>query len=125
MKFYSVRNILWKQKYHPQLLPFHVFFNYLSTYLINPIKFPNTEIIGGLIFLVGLVTAMLAIIVFKKNKTTVNPMNLEETTTLVTTGIFSLTRNPMYLGLFFVICSTILFFGSWSGIIILIFFFGI
>ena len=65
---------------------------------------------------------MLAIFLFKKDKTTVNPINPEETTTLVTTGIFSITRNPMYLGLFFVISSTILFFGSWFGIIILIFF---
>ena len=28
--------------------------NYLSTHLINPIKFPNIEIIGILILLVGL-----------------------------------------------------------------------
>ena len=49
-------------------------------------------------------------------------MSPEETTTLVTTGIFSITRNPMYLGFFLVISSTILFFGSWFGIIILIFF---
>ena len=96
--------------------------NYLSTYLINPIKFPNIEIIGGLILLLGVATAMLATLLFKKDKTTVNPMNPEETTTLVTTGIFSITRNPMYLGLFFVISSTILFFGSWFGIIILMFF---
>ena len=65
---------------------------------------------------------MLAIFLFKKDKTTVNPINPEETTTLITTGIFSITRNPMYLGLFFVISSTVLFFGSWFGIIILIFF---
>ena len=96
--------------------------NYLSTYLINPIRFPNIEIIGGLILLLGLITAILAILLFKKNKTTVNPINPEETTTLVTTGIFSITRNPMYLGLFFVISSTILFFGSWIGVIILMFF---
>ena len=65
---------------------------------------------------------MLAIFLFKKDKTTVNPINPEEATTLITTGIFSITRNPMYLGLFFVISSTVLFFGSWFGIIILIFF---
>ena len=96
--------------------------NYLSTYLINPIKFPNIEIIGGLILLLGVATAVLATLLFKKDKTTVNPMNPEETTTLVTTGIFSITRNPMYLGLFLSISSTILFFGSWFGIIILMFF---
>ena len=96
--------------------------NYLSTYLINPIKFPNIEIIGGLILFLGVATSMLATLLFRKDKTTVNPMNPEETTTLVTTGIFSITRNPMYLGLFLSILSTILFFGSWFGIIILMFF---
>ena len=96
--------------------------NYLSTHFINPFKFPNIEIIGVFILLAGLVTAFLAIILFKKYKTTLNPINPEETSSLVTTGIFSITRNPMYLGLFFVICSTVLFFGSWFGIIILIFF---
>ena len=97
--------------------------NYLSTHFINPIKFPNIKIIGGLILLVGLVTAMLTILLFKKDKTTVNnPINPEATKTLVTNSIFSITRNPMYLGLFFVISSTILFLGSWFGIIILIFF---
>ena len=99
-----------------------IFINYLSTYLINPIKFPNIEIIGGLILLFGVVTAVLATLLFKKDKTTVNPRNPEKTTTLVTNGIFSITRNPMYLGLFFSISSTILFFGSWFGIIILMFF---
>ena len=96
--------------------------NYLSTYLINPIKFPNIEIIGGLILFSGVATSMLATLLFKKDKTTVNPMNPEETTTLVTTGIFSITRNPMYLGSFLSISSTVLFFGSWFGIIILMFF---
>jgi protein-S-isoprenylcysteine O-methyltransferase Ste14 len=99
-----------------------IFINYLSTYLINPIKFPNIEIIGGLILLLGVVTAVLATLLFKKDKTTVNPRNPDKATTLVTSGIFSITRNPMYLGLFLSISSTILFFGSWFGIIILMFF---
>ncbi len=99
-----------------------IIINYFFCYLINPVKFANIEIIGGLILLLGLITAAVAISMFKKNKTTVNPMAPEETKTFVTTGIFSMTRNPVYPGLFFVISSTILFFGSWSGIIILMFF---
>ena len=93
-------NIL-KTKIPPPIIALTcIVINYLSTYLINPIKFPNIEIIGILILLVGLITAMLAIFLFKKDKTTVNPINPEEATTLVTTGIFSITRNPMYLGCF-------------------------
>ena len=65
-----------------------IFINYLSTYLINPIKFPNIEIIGGLILLLGVVTAVLATLLFKKDKTTVNPRNPEKTTTLVTMVFF-------------------------------------
>ncbi len=96
--------------------------NHLSTYLINPFKFPKIEIIGVLILLFGLAKALLAILLFKRDKTTVNPINPEESTTLVTNGVFSLTRNPMYLGLLLVISSSILFFDSWIGITTLIFF---
>ena len=66
-------NIL-KTKIPPPIIALTcIVINYLSTYLINPIKFPNIEIIGILILLVGLITAMLAIFLFKKDKTTVNP----------------------------------------------------
>ncbi len=99
-----------------------IIINYLSTYFSNPINFPYIEIIGVFILLLGLITTILAIRLFRKHKTTVNPLRPEETTTLVTTGIFSKTRNPMYLGLFFVVSSTILFFGSWFGVVTLIFF---
>ena len=81
-----------KTKIQPPIIALTcIVINYLSTYLINPIKFPNIEIIGILILLLGLVTAMLAIFLFKKDKTTVNPINPEEATTLVTTCIFSIT----------------------------------
>ena len=42
--------------------------------------------------------AMAGIISFKKQKTTVNPINPTTTSSLVTDGIYQYTRNPMYLG---------------------------
>ena len=37
---------------------------------------------------------------FRKQKTTVNPIKVETASTVVDSGIFGYTRNPMYLGLF-------------------------
>jgi len=36
---------------------------------------------------------------FKRRKTTVNPLQPDMATSLVTSGIFSMTRNPMYLAM--------------------------
>jgi len=40
---------------------------------------------------------------FRKVKTTINPLTPEKTSTFVRTGIYRVTRNPMYLGLLFVL----------------------
>ena len=39
----------------------------------------------------------------RRANTTINPMRPENASLLVTTGIFALTRNPMYVGLLFVV----------------------
>ena len=49
-------------------------------------------------------------------------MKPEDTTTLITTGIFFYTRNPMYLGLLLIVISTLMFFGAWFGLIVVCFF---
>lgn len=52
----------------------------------------------GLVFLViGIVLNALADQTFKKHETTVKPF--EESTALVTGGVFNISRNPMYLGM--------------------------
>lgn len=47
----------------------------------------------------GLYFAVTAIRLFKSHKTTVNPLENAEPSSLVVEGIYKITRNPMYVGL--------------------------
>jgi len=51
------------------------------------------------IALAGVATAISGVIAFRRAKTTVNPLKPETSSSLVTSGIYRLTRNPMYVGL--------------------------
>jgi protein-S-isoprenylcysteine O-methyltransferase Ste14 len=55
--------------------------------------------IAGAFFCLGAVFVFPAFLAFRRAGTTVNPVRIESASTLVTTGIFRLTRNPMYVGL--------------------------
>jgi protein-S-isoprenylcysteine O-methyltransferase Ste14 len=48
---------------------------------------------------IGFIFAMPAFLAFIRAKTTVNPINIEAASTLVTTGVYRYSRNPMYVGL--------------------------
>jgi len=49
--------------------------------------------------LVGFAFALAGAIAFKRAKTTVNPLHPEQTTALVTSGVYRFSRNPMYAGM--------------------------
>jgi protein-S-isoprenylcysteine O-methyltransferase Ste14 len=60
-------------------------------------------------FIFAILTIISGGVQFRKVKTTVDPTTPEKTTYLVTTGIYSYTRNPMYLGLLgFLLVETLL-----------------
>jgi len=61
--------------------------------------------VGGCIGLAGIVS-------FRRAKTTVNPLKPENASSLVTAGIYSVTRNPMYLGILFVLLAWAVFLTS-------------
>ncbi len=50
---------------------------------------------------VGIVTA--GVVSFRLHRTTMNPLKPQAATTIVTTGIYRFTRNPMYLGIVLVL----------------------
>jgi protein-S-isoprenylcysteine O-methyltransferase Ste14 len=88
---------------------------YLHPYLQNTLSI--------LFLVVGFVIILLATKEFKKSNTTVNPMKPETSTSLVTSGIFKYTRNPMYLGLSSILLASCFYFSSLLGIIVYVPFF--
>lgn len=56
-------------------------------------------IAAGLIALVGLGICVAGVLAFRRAATTVNPLQPQTASTLVTDGVYRITRNPMYLGL--------------------------
>lgn len=57
-----------------------------------------TPYIAGLFFLLGLFLTLSGFFHFRKAQTTIDPRYPENTSTIVTSGIYRFSRNPMYLG---------------------------
>jgi protein-S-isoprenylcysteine O-methyltransferase Ste14 len=55
--------------------------------------------LAGVLVVVGILLARAGFRAFGRANTTINPIDIDAASTLVTSGIYSYTRNPMYLGL--------------------------
>ena len=67
------------------------------------VSFPGHDIVSGMVALSGGCMALLGVVAFSRADTTINPMKPGSSTSLVVTGIYSVTRNPMYLGVLLVL----------------------
>lgn len=81
----------------------------------NRFSLPYQNAIALFFLVLGFVFAASAMRVFKKIKTTINPLNPEKATALVVTGVFKRSRNPMYFGLLNLLLSFSIYLGSFSG----------
>ena len=66
-------------------------------------------------YLMGLCILILAVNSFKKQNTTVNPIKIENASSLVTSGVFEYSRNPMYLGMAIILFGLALMFNVIGG----------
>ena len=57
----------------------------------------------------GMLFAISGVATFRRAKTTLNPTQPQTVSTLVTSGVYTFTRNPMYLGLLFVLTGWAIF----------------
>lgn len=64
---------------------------------------PQRRLIAQIVAAAGFAVAAWGVVAFRLAGTTVNPMKPESSSSLVVTGIYAFTRNPMYLGLLLVL----------------------
>ncbi len=62
-------------------------------------SFPGQGLMAVVLTVAGFAIAMVAFAAFVRRKTTVSPLAPAAASTLVVTGIYQVSRNPMYLGL--------------------------
>lgn len=61
--------------------------------------------LAGLIAAIAVASAVAGFSACRVARTTISPFSPNKTSSLVTTGIFQWTRNPMYLGVLMVLCA--------------------
>lgn len=76
-----------------------------------------SDLLGGLLVGGGLLLALLAVLEMRKARTTVIP-HLEPDA-LVDSGVFGLTRNPIYLGDAMILAGLTLYWEAWPSLILL------
>ncbi len=67
-------------------------------------SYPGQRVVGLALAALGLGVAILAGVQMARARTTVNPLNPERTSSLVSSGVFGISRNPIYLGMLIILC---------------------
>lgn len=68
-----------------------------------PVGDAPRHVVSGLLAVIGLGFDLLGILAFRAARTTVNPLRPERASVLVVGGVYTFTRNPMYVGLLFLL----------------------
>jgi protein-S-isoprenylcysteine O-methyltransferase Ste14 len=76
---------------------------------------PSPVLTGFAVAAAGGIVSTAGVREFRRVKTTVNPLHPERASSIVTTGIYRRTRNPMYVGISLVLLGCFLAFGGLSA----------
>lgn len=74
--------------------------------------FKGQTALAALIAFFGLAIMIWAGYLFKKHQTTIHPFAPQDTSTIVTQGIYRLSRNPMYLAMLLILMSSVVLYGK-------------
>jgi len=96
------------------MLLLHLFMP-LSSFALYP-----WSLLGVIPLLVGIALNLLADMALKKAQTTVKPF--EDSSTLITTGVFRVCRHPMYLGMILMVSGVAVILGTYTPLFIVLIF---
>ena len=107
--------------YFPPLAQFLVFAlaGWVVSWLLPQLTFGSglANAIAALALVAGMVILIVAVRSFGKASTTINPIEPDKASHLVTNGLYRFTRNPMYLGLLLVMLGGALLLQNYAALI--------
>ena len=71
------------------------------------------HVLAGLLVAIGLGFDLFGLHAFRAAHTTFNPLHPERASALVVTGVYAITRNPMYVGLLFLLLGWAVYLSAW------------
>jgi protein-S-isoprenylcysteine O-methyltransferase Ste14 len=97
--------------------PILVVLSYILMWLLNDFApfgqnlLPQLKGLAMGLFSVGLIINLMAAATFRKAQTTINPLNPEKASSLIDHGVFSWSRNPIYLAMAIMVVAGVF----WTG----------
>lgn len=95
----------------------HLAAMHFSANLLPGLNFQISPLWSLLVLSLGLAVAFSGIAAFRAAKTTVNPLQPDQASSLVVVGIYRFTRNPMYVGALLVLAAWFLYLQNWLPVL--------
>lgn len=101
-----------------------VIFGIVSFFIskVDPFKFERLRYSSILLTCTASLISLWSVVIFKNEKTTVDPMNPSKSNRLVVKGIYKYSRNPMYLSFYLWLLAWSIYLGSPMSIVFSLFF---
>ena len=82
------------------------------------VELPGRRVFGAAVIIGGVCIALAGVVQFRRAGTTVNPLSPGNARSVVTTGVFAWTRNPMYLGMAAALVGLSTWLGTWPALLV-------
>tara|TARA_B100001094_G_C18000155_1_gene704730 strand:- start:10 stop:456 length:447 start_codon:yes stop_codon:yes gene_type:complete len=102
----------------PVITLLNIYIIYSINQVFPKFYFPYQSIVSIFVGIEAVLIIFFAIKEFKKAATTISPLQINQVSSFVTTGIFRFTRNPMYLGLTSLQVAAGIYFGNWLMVVV-------